>query len=164
MLIYLLRHAIAAPRGIKPIPNDDRPLTEEGIEKMSKGAKGILRVVDEVDIVLTSPMARAVETARIVAKALHVESKLQVCHELAPGRSLNHLLTYMVKFKKLNSVMIVGHEPDLSYFASVLLGKKTSIIEFKKGSLCCIEVTMIPPRRDGKLLWHLTPKQLRLMA
>ena len=164
MLVYLLRHAIAAPRGINPYPNDDRPLTEEGIEKMSKSAKGIIRVVDNVDIVLTSPLVRAAETARIVAKALRIESKLQVCNELAPGSSLNHLLTYMAKFKKLKSVMIVGHEPDLSYFASALLGKKSSIIEFKKGSLCCIEVTMIPSRRDGILLWHLTPKQLRLMA
>ncbi len=164
MLVYILRHAIAAPRGVKLFPRDDRPLTEEGIEKMLKGAKGIIRIVDYVDIILTSPLVRAVDTAEIVAKALNVESKLQICNELAPGSSLNNLLAYMVKFKKLNSIMIVGHEPDLSYFASALLGKKSSIIEFKKGSLCCIEVTMIPSRRDGVLLWHLTPKQLRLMA
>jgi len=164
MLIYLLRHGIAAPRGVKPYPNDDRPLTEEGIEKMSKGARGILRVVDDVDVVLTSPLVRAAETARIVAKALHGESKLQVCNELAPGSSLQNLLTYLAKYKKLRSVLIVGHEPDLSYFASALLGKKTAIIEFKKGSLCCIEMTTIPSRRDGTLLWHLTSKQLRLMA
>ncbi len=164
MLIYLLRHAIAAPRGIKPYPNDDRPLTEEGIEKMLKGAMGIVRVVDDVDIILTSPMARSAETAKIVAKALHIESKLQICNELGPGNSLNHLLAYMVKFKKLKNVMVVGHEPDLAYFASALLGKTTPVIEFKKGSLCCIEVTTIPSKKDGKLLWHVTPKQLRLMA
>jgi phosphohistidine phosphatase len=164
MLLYLLRHGIAAPRGAKPYPNDDRPLTEEGIEKMSKSADGIIHVVDDVDIILTSPLVRAAETARIVAKALHGESKLQVCNELAPGNSLHHLLIYMAKFKKLKSVMMIGHDPDLSYFASALLGKKTLIIEFKKGSLCCIEVTTIPSRRDGTLLWHLTPKQLRLMA
>ena len=164
MLIYILRHAIAAPRGVKPYPNDDRPLTEEGIEKMSKGAKGILRVVEEIDVILTSPMARTIETAKIVAKALNAESKLQVCNELTPGNSLHHLFLYMAKFKKLKSVMIVGHEPDLAFFASALIGKKTPIVEFKKGSLCYIEVSTIPPRKDGILLWHLTPKQLRLMA
>jgi len=164
MLIYILRHGIAAPRGVKPYPNDDRPLTEEGIEKISKAAKGIIRVVDDVDVILTSPLVRAAATAKIVAEALNIESKLQVCHELAPGSSLKNLLTYLAKYKKLRSIMIVGHEPDLSYFASSLLGEKTSIIEFKKGSLCCIEVATIPSRREGTLLWHLTSKQLRLMA
>ena len=164
MLVYLLRHAIAAPRGVKPYPNDDRPLTAEGIEKMSKEAKGIIQVIDEVDVILTSPLLRAAETARIVAQILNVESKLQVCNELAPGSSLHLLLPYLAKYKKLNNIMIVGHEPDLAYLASALLGKKTPIIEFKKGSLCCIEVATIPSRKDGTLLWHLTPKQLRLMA
>jgi phosphohistidine phosphatase len=107
---------------------------------------------------------RAADTAKIVAEALNVESRLQICHELAPGSSLNNLLAYLSKFKKLRSIMIVGHEPDLSYFASSLLGKKTSIIEFKKGSLCCIQAATMPSRRDGTLLWHLTSKQLRLMA
>ena len=155
----LQRHAAS-----NRIPNDDRPLTEEGIEKISKAARGIIRVVDEVDIILTSPMVRAADTAKIVAEALNAESKLQVCHELAPGSSLKNLLTYLTKFKKLRSIMIVGHEPDLTYFASALLGKKSSVIEFKKGSLCCIELTTIPSRRDGVLLWHCTSKQLRLMA
>ena len=164
MLIYILRHGIAAPRGVKPYPNDDRPLTEEGIEKISKAARGILRVVEDIDVILTSPLVRAADTARIVAEALNVESKLQVCRELAPGSSLKNLLIYLAKFKKLRSIMVVGHEPDLTYFASALLGKKTPIIEFKKGSLCCIELTTIPSRRDGVLLWHLTSKQLRLMA
>jgi phosphohistidine phosphatase len=164
MLVYILRHGIAAQRGIKPYANDDRPLTKEGVEKMSKGAKGIMRVIDEIDVILTSPLVRAAETAKIVARALNVESKLQVCHELAPGSSLQHLLRYIAKFKKLRSMMIVGHGPDLAFFASALMGKKTAIIEFKKGSLCCIEVNTIPPRRGGKLLWHLAPKQLRQIA
>ena len=164
MLVYILRHGIAAPRGVKPYPNDDRPLTEEGIEKISKAAKGIIRVVDEVDVILTSPLVRAAATAKIIAEALNIESKLQVCHELTPGSSLKNLLTYIAKYKKLRSIMMVGHEPDLSYFASSLLGGKISIIEFKKGSLCCIDVATIPSRREGTLLWHLTSKQLRLIA
>lgn len=109
-------------------------------------------------------LMRAADTAKIVAQALRIEIKLQICNELAPGSSLPHLLRYLAKFKKLNSLLLIGHEPDLSYFASALLGKKTPIIEFKKGSLCCIEVATIPSRRDGILLWYLTPKQLRFMA
>ena len=164
MNIYILRHVAALQRGIKPFPNDDRPLTEEGLDKMSREARGIVRVVEDLDVILASPMVRARDTALIVAQAFRAESKVQVCNEMAPGSSLKHLMNYLAKYKKLKNIMLVGHEPDLAYFASALLGMSSSIIEFKKGSLCCIEVTTIPSRREGRLLWHLTPKQLRMIA
>ena len=58
MDIYFLRHAIAMPRGIVEFPNDDRPLTEEGIQKMKKGARGILTLVPRVDVICSSPCPR----------------------------------------------------------------------------------------------------------
>jgi len=58
----------------------------------------------------------------------------------------------------------VGHEPDLGYLASALLGSENSLLEFKKGALCAIEVSTLPPRAGGKLLWHLQPKHLRAIA
>lgn len=109
MNIYLLRHAAALQRGIEPFPNDDRPLTEEGIEKMSKEARGIIRIVDNLDVILTSPMERARNTALIVAKAFHAESRVQVCNELAPGSSLKNLMSYLPKYKKLKNLLLVGH-------------------------------------------------------
>ena len=125
MNVYILRHAAALQRGIKPFPNDDRPLTEEGLDKMSREARGIVRVVDDLDVILASPMERARDTALIVAKAFRAESKVQVCNELAPGSSLKHLMSYLAKYKKLRNILLVGHEPDLSYFASALLGKSS---------------------------------------
>jgi phosphohistidine phosphatase len=165
MLIYLLRHAIAVQKGEAAYPNDDRPLTEEGIEKMSKSAKGITRVVEEVDVILTSPLSRAAQSAKIVAKALGAENKMQVCRELAPGNSTKSLISYLAKFKKLQSIMLVGHEQDLSSLALSLLGATSSVVlHLKKGALCCIEVPTIPSQRHGTLAWLLTSKQLRLIG
>lgn len=164
MIVYILRHAVAVPRGTAGYPNDDRPLTEEGKTKMTKAAKGIAEAVDDVDVILSSPMIRAHETAEIAARALGAEQKLETCKELMPGASLKNLLSSMAKFKGLNGIMVVGHEPDLGYLASALLGSDESIVEFKKGSLCAIEVSTLPPRSKGKLLWHLQPKHLRSLA
>ncbi len=164
MRVYLLRHAIAAERGSAAFVDDDRPLTEEGKEKMSKAAKGLASLISEIDVILTSPLIRAHDTARIAARALRAESKVQVCKELAAGGSLKNLMTYLSKFRSLNNIMLVGHEPDLGFIASLLLGSENSIIEFKKGSLCCIEVSTLPPRSKGTLIWHLQPKHLRALA
>ncbi len=161
MKIYILRHAIAVPRGTVVYPDDDRPLTEEGARKMSKAARGLAAVIDDVDVILTSPLIRARGTAEIAAVALEAENKIEICRELLPGVATKNLLSYLGKFKELQSLLVVGHEPDLGYLASALIGSGTSVIEFKKGSVCCIEVSTLPPIRPGTLLWHLTPKILR---
>jgi phosphohistidine phosphatase len=164
MLVYVLRHAIAVERGTAGYPNDDRPLTEDGKDKMSKAAKGIAELIDDIDVILTSPLIRAHDTARIAARALGAERKVEVCKDLLPGNSLKNLLSYLSKYKGVNSIMVVGHEPDLGFLASALLGSDGSIIEFKKGAVCAIEVSTLPPRGKGKLIWHLQPKHLRALA
>jgi phosphohistidine phosphatase len=164
MLVYILRHAIAIQRGTAGYRNDDRPLTDDGREKMTKAAKGIAKVVGDVDVILSSPLIRAHDTAEIAARALGAEQKIEICKELLPGSSLKSFLTYLSKFKALNSIMVVGHEPDLGYMASALLGSDKSIVEFKKGALCAIEVSTLPSHSNGKLIWHLQPKQLRALA
>lgn len=161
MFVYVLRHAIAVQRGKEGYPNDDRPLTIDGKEKMEKAARGISSIIGTIDVILTSPLIRARDTAKIAAAALGAESKVQICDELLPGSSIKKLLLHLAQYKNLDHIMVVGHEPDLGYLASALLGSEHPILEFKKGALCCIEVSNLPPRRSGKLHWHLQPKQLR---
>jgi phosphohistidine phosphatase len=164
MLIYLLRHAIAAPRGSASYPNDDRPLTETGIRKITQEAKSLSLIIPAPDAILTSPLSRATETANIFASALSVERKAQICHELLPGGSMKKLMVCLARHKNLSSIMLVGHEPDLGCFASSLLGATASILEFKKGSIACIEIDCLPPRTTGRLLWLLTPGQARALG
>ncbi len=161
MFIYFLRHGIAVQRGTAGYPNDDRPLTDDGKEKMRKSARGIATLIDKIDVLLTSPLIRAHDTAKIAAEALGADHKIEVCKELLPGSSAKKMLLYLSKYKNLDHIMIVGHEPDLGFLASALLGSEHSVIEFKKGAMWCIEVSSVPPRGAGTLHWHLQPKQLR---
>ncbi len=163
--LYLVRHAIAVPRGTRTYPNDDRPLTPEGIAKMERASVGIASLVSDIDVILTSPLERAHHTAKIIAKAMRAEKKIKVVKELLPGSPQADLLSALASLGGKSRVMIIGHEPDLSRFASSLLGSpQTAIIEFKKGAMCRIDLSSIPPKRPGVLIYHLSPKHLRALA
>jgi phosphohistidine phosphatase len=165
MIIYILRHAIAVPSGSPGYPGDDRPLTEEGIEKMTREALGIRRIVPKIDLVLTSPLKRAHQTATIAAKALGRMKELRIEKQLLPGGNpdqlLNNLAIISSKEKGIESVLLVGHEPYLGKLTSQLIGSSSTSIEFKKGALCRIDIDQFPSQLRGRLAWLLTPKQLR---
>lgn len=164
MLIYLLRHAIAEQRESSAYPNDDRPLTKTGIRKMTKEAKSLSRIIPPPGAILASPLSRAAETANILAGALPTKMSVHICPELLPGSSLKKLMAHLAVYKSLSSILLVGHEPDLGRFASNLLGAPASILEFKKGSIACIEIDGLPPNTTGRLLWLLTPGQARALG
>jgi phosphohistidine phosphatase len=164
MVVYILRHGTAVARGSGVYPNDDRPLTENGKRKMAMSAGGIAKVAGEVDVILTSPLIRAQETARIAARALGIKEKVEICKELLPGTSLKQTLVHLARYKRRKKIMLVGHEPELGHLASALMGSHKTIVEFKKGALCAIEVSLLLPRRSGKLLWHLQSKHLRALS
>jgi phosphohistidine phosphatase len=164
MLIYLLRHGIAESRGSAEYPGDDRPLTESGIKKMTKEAKGLSGILQPIDLILASPLSRAAETANIIAGALAVERSVQICRELLPGGSVKRLMAHLCRYDKLSSILLVGHEPNLGSLSSSLLGAPIAILEFKKGSIACIEISGLPPSASGRLLWFLTPRQARALG
>jgi phosphohistidine phosphatase len=164
MELYILRHAIAVPRGTPGYPNDDRPLTDEGVRKMMENAKGIARLVPGFDVILTSPLIRARDTARITAEALNCVKKIRVSPELLPEKSLDGVLSVLARNRRRHRVLLVGHEPGLSELACRLIGAGSAVIEFKKGALCRIDLNQVPPGIPGLLRWYLAPKQLRMIA
>jgi phosphohistidine phosphatase len=164
MIVYLLRHGIAIERGTPGYPNDDRPLTEAGVEKMKKGAKGISRCIERPDVILTSPLKRALDTAKILASELNAAGIVKTTDALLPAGSQKQLNDDMAKHKNAEALVIVGHSPDLERIAAALLGTPLRLLEFKKGGICAIELDAVPLKRPGRLLWLLTPKQLRAMA
>jgi len=164
MDLYLLRHAIAVQRGLTHYPNDDRPLTEEGIRKMKKGAQGIAKLAGSFDIILSSPLVRAYETARITAEAVKHGKKIVRCKQLLPEASLSDFMSLLQEYREHKSVLVVGHEPNMSQIVSALLGSPHSVVEFKKGALCKIKISGVSSVKYGTLIYHVTPKQLRAMA
>ncbi len=161
MEVYLLRHGEAVPRGTPGYPNDDRPLTEEGVEKIAEGANGIAKILERVDLIISSPLIRALDSAKITAEALGYDKKIKTTKYLIPGYPQRSLFNFLQEFNNENRIMLVGHEPHLGYLASTLLGISEHVIEFKKGGVCRIDIKEFPPAEKGKLIWLLTPKQLR---
>lgn len=163
MELYLVRHGIAVTHGTAGYPNDDRPLTSEGRAKMMEAAKGIRRMAPHIDVILTSPLIRAHDTAKIVAGALD-NPEIIIFEPLLAGSTPPKIIAALAKYQRKNAVMLVGHEPDLSRLASTLLGSGGAAVEMKKGAICRIDVDHLPPSIPGVLIWLLPPKVLRCIT
>lgn len=170
--LYLMRHGIAAELGEGGVIRDaDRPLTPEGRAKLQQAAEGVRRLELKFNVIFTSPLLRARQTAEVVADVLELQHKVKVIETLSPGRSLvgaesgqADLFIEMGAYS-FDRALLVGHQPDLSELASYLLtGNRNLNIEFKKGSICAIEVTSLPPRGPGLLRWLMAPRHLRQMG
>ena len=149
--------------GLDAVHDRHLHVEEDDIERMF-AQNGDSRVAVIGGFILSSPLVRAHDTAKIAAKALKYRYQILLRDELLPEAPAAEILTYLRRFKEAANVLIVGHEPLLGTIASALLGSATTAIEFKKGALCCISTPKLPSDTPGTLLWHLTPKQLRMLA
>jgi len=167
MNLLVIRHAIAedAKQFAKTGADDgERPLTSRGRRRMRSGARGLRRVAPEVDLIATSPLARAEQTADIVV-AIYKNLKVVKLNHLAPESSVQSLLKWLQERKHDSTVALVGHEPQLGVFVSwMLTGLQESFVRLKKGGACLIELKeQVRPGR-ARLLWSLAPAQLRLLG
>ena len=165
MDLLVIRHAIAVERDEWSGNDDLRPLTNEGVSKMRKGAQGLAAQVKNVDVLATSPLVRARKTAEIVAGALEHEGELEEVDALRPGQDPGAFVEWVERHAEHDVVAIVGHEPHLSTLVSWLLtGQSESRLDLKKGGACLVRFEHAPKAGTGQLLWLLTPNQLRALA
>lgn len=161
--IYLVRHAIAAERG-RDWPDDSkRPLIRKGVDRMREAVRGLAELDVRVDVVLTSPFVRAVQTAQIVADGLTPRPAIVETSSLTPDEAPTSILRALEPYRRTKAVALVGHEPGIGRLAGWLLSAAEPI-EFKKGGVCCIESASLPPDGRGRLIWHATPAMLRALA
>jgi phosphohistidine phosphatase len=162
MILYILRHGIAENAAAG---GDDgsRKLTAKGRDRIRDIADGLRKFGLTFDAILTSPLARATETAEIVAEAYSNTPPPQVVPALATGVPPQDAAAALRSFAKQKHVMIVGHEPQLSALASLMLtGSQDAVsIELKKGGCIAMRVLSRPDKGGAELLWMLTPRQLR---
>jgi phosphohistidine phosphatase len=161
--LYLIRHAIAEQRGPAWPDDSKRPLTDEGVARMRRivGGLGVLDVV--MDVIFSSPYRRARQTADLLAEGLSPRPPVVEVPELAPSRRISDMLTALPVRPRHRSIALVGHEPSMGELAARLL-KAHEAVPFKKGAVCCIEVTALPPSTPGALRWFATPKMLRKLG
>lgn len=164
MKLILLRHGIAVEHGTPGYERDsERPLIPEGRRKVRLIAKTLARLKIIPDVILTSPLVRAHQTAEIVATVLRLKKRLHFCVPLASGGDAKRLVVEVNKLHgNAESVMLVGHEPDMSLLISLLLTGTPSgaAIDLKKGGLCMLETETLRAGRCATLQWLAPPKLL----
>jgi phosphohistidine phosphatase len=166
MNVYVLRHGLAGRALSASVAADRlRPLTPKGRKKMAKIARAMRRADLAFDLILSSPCLRARQTAAIVTEAFAARKQLEFLDALSVGESAEALLRRLARLRPLpENLLLVGHEPQLSRFVSLLLaGAPGLTVQLKKGGLCKLSTSSLKRRGSATLEWLLTPKQMLAM-
>jgi phosphohistidine phosphatase len=162
MKLYILRHGDAVDPGEPRRRDSERPLTSKGIQRTKLLAHALRQMEITFDAILSSPLTRASETAEIVARSLKLEGRLQLSDCLAPSGSMEKLVLQINTIRPVpKAVLLVGHEPFLSSFVSLLCtGGPGLPLTLKKGALCRLEIGLLTCARCAELEWLLQPRLL----
>lgn len=164
MDLYLLRHGVAADHDLARFPDDSlRPLNARGDKQVGEIAKALRRLDLGIDTIWCSPYVRTRQTAAVVAATLGLEDQLEAREELAPGGDPGKLLAGLEALEPGRaSVMLVGHEPDLSRLLSMIASGGANVgVEIKKGGMARLDVSRpIGPKQCAVLQWLLSPRLL----
>jgi phosphohistidine phosphatase len=160
MLLALIRHGIAEDTGPHTGYRDEpRHLTEVGITRMSEAARGIARLGLHPKVILSSPLARCVQTAEILAASSGSAVRL---HEvMRPGASTPALLDVLAEYPDADCIAVCGHQPDLSLITAALTGG--SRVDFRRGTLCVIDLPHLRAH-SGTLTGLYPPTVLRQLG
>ncbi|XHX77185.1 MAG: phosphohistidine phosphatase SixA [Stenomitos frigidus ULC029] len=155
--LYLIRDGLAGEHGTYA-NDDERPLTDEGFQKTRQIAKRLHALSLQFDIILTSPLVRARQTADLLLEA-KLAPAVEIASELAPDGSLQEWLAWLERLRspETKALALVGHEPDLSTWAETLLwGKSDGRLKLRKAGVIGLALPEQTPIGNSTLFW-LTP-------
>ena len=138
MDLYFLRHGLAGHGSQWEGDDWERPLTDEGRERLRQEGETLARLGLAPEFLVSSPLLRALETAQIVAPYLANAPKVNVDKRLEPGFSAKQLEQILEAYAGAKSLMLVGHEPDFSETIGQLIGGGRVVC--KKGGLAWVEL------------------------
>jgi phosphohistidine phosphatase len=162
MEIFLMRHGIA--EDLQPGEMDaDRKLTIKGITKTGQVAISMQEKGWEFDMVISSPLVRACQTAQILLES-ELSKVLEIHPNLAPNGLFDDWLQWLKLYRLTNPtverLVLVGHEPNLSQWAEMLVfGQVFDRLHLKKAGVIALQAPDIS-EIVGKceLLWLIPPK------
>jgi phosphohistidine phosphatase len=161
MILYFLRHANAGTHLPNLKKDEKRALDKEGIEQCGYIGRALTALDVQVDVMVSSPLKRCTQTAGLVGNELGYEGKLQLDAALRPEARLADFRKLLDKYARLEAVMVVGHNPNLSQFLGAVICESgcEASLELKKGAVAKVEMR----RTSGTLQWCLTPKVMRTL-
>src|SRR5215813_8002101 len=121
MFVYVVRHASAGEPRSDPKRDEKRPRGEEGVEQCRQMGRVLATLGVEVGLVVSSPLKRATQTAALLSNELGYEGKLVLDNSLRPDANFNAFRAMLQQHRKFDAIMVVGHNPSLSQFASLLV-------------------------------------------
>lgn len=162
--LYLIRHGIAAdPADYSR--DEDRPLTDEGKKKTQKIAAHLHDAFNlHFDLILTSPLVRAQQTAEILHKA-SLAAKIEESPHLAPAGDIKTWLEWLEKWQQTgsNSLALVGHQPNLGNWAETLTwGQPKGSLIVKKAGIIGLALPETGSPLGRSLMFWLTPPKFLL--
>jgi phosphohistidine phosphatase len=154
--LYLVRHAVAEePAEGSRFADPIRALTPKGRRRFRRSAKAFADVGDSVGAIYTSPLLRSVQTAELLAAALHVD-EVTVLDELRPDAAVAPLLARLAELGA-TSAALVGHKRLLCDLAAGIAGVDREQVHLKRGTIARFDVRKLQPEASGKPRWWLEP-------
>ncbi|MHC5065777.1 MAG: phosphohistidine phosphatase SixA [Planctomycetota bacterium] len=167
MIIYLLRHGIAADNAADGSYSDEgRPLSEDGRKKLNKALQAYRKLMLPPDRILASPLLRAQQTAELLRESLgsgiEIESTPALHHSVAPTAILEQLQGDLLE--DVGSIALVGHEPHLGNLFGLLLSSSSRrSIPLSMGMMVAIEV-LEAQAMTGRLVFCISQKEARKLG
>jgi phosphohistidine phosphatase len=172
MLLYLVRHGIAVDRkpqraghgaGGEMMADAERPLTLRGRKRTRAAADGLRALGAKPDAMLSSPLVRAEQTAKLFAQAFDFAGdKIRLTDALKSSSVPADLLREIAKLGA-KEVMCFGHEPHLSHVIAYILHSRATGTELRRAGVACFELkTLLPP--SGLLVGLYPAKALRMLG
>jgi phosphohistidine phosphatase len=159
MIIYFVRHASAGQSVSNPKKDEKRPLDRDGIEQCGFVGRALAALNAQPDVIISSPLKRATQTASLIGNELGFEGKLLLEPALKPEASFSEFRRMLEKYSRHEAIMVVGHNPSMTEFLARMIAKSGSeaLIDFKKGAVARAETV----RNSATLNWFFTPKIAR---
>jgi phosphohistidine phosphatase len=161
MFLYFLRHASAGQSLISPKKDEKRGLDKDGIEQCGYIGRALAALGVQVEIIVSSPLKRATQTAALVGNEMGHEGKLVMENALSPQANFTDFQKMLEKYSRQDSVLVVGHNPNLGEFLGRVISESgcEAVVELKKGAVAKVEMR----RNSGSLSWCITPRILRAL-
>ena len=159
MLVYFLRHASAGSHMVNPKKDEKRALDSDGIDQCRTIGRALVALDIQVELIISSPLKRATQTASLVGNEIGYEGKLILDPALRPEADFAAFHELLERHSRSDAIMVVGHNPSLSQFLGRTISDNGSeaSVDLKKGAVARVEWG----RNSGVLNWCLTPKLVR---
>jgi phosphohistidine phosphatase len=144
MNLFILRHASAGTGSPNPEVDRKRPLDNEGVRHCLLLARILNAMNTEFDLIVSSPLKRSLQTATLIATETGYKSPILQSDSLAPEATLKEFKKLLNDYRDRDSILVVGHNPNLSVFLGALLvpaGASPAQIRLRKGSLAKLSFT-----------------------